>query len=110
MRQLAPQFGVSPATVCRVVQGLRPLLALGPVSRRVNAADRLWIVDSTLVPARDRKVGASSRNYRFSADVQVIIDADPPGRGHPSDVATGAGIGVASARLTSTPRRHWLLS
>nr|WP_237285807.1 hypothetical protein [Streptomyces niveus] len=25
---------------------------------------------------RDRTVGASSRNYRFSANVQVIIDAD----------------------------------
>jgi hypothetical protein len=33
-------------------------------------------VDGTLVPVRDRKVGACSRNYRFSANVQVIIDAD----------------------------------
>ncbi|MDQ1032689.1 hypothetical protein QF035_010271 [Streptomyces umbrinus] len=76
MRQLAPLFGVSPATVCRVIQRLRPLLALEPASRPVDAADRLWIVDGTLVPVRDRKVGASSRNYRFSANVQVIIDAD----------------------------------
>ncbi|WP_405910203.1 transposase family protein [Streptomyces sp. NBC_00828] len=76
MRQLAPLFGVSPATVCRVIQRLRPLLALEPTSRPVDAADRLWIVDGTLVPVRDRKVGASSRNYRFSANVQVIIDAD----------------------------------
>ncbi len=29
-----------------------------------------------LVPVRDRKIGASSRNYRFSANVQVIIDTD----------------------------------
>ncbi|MER5347500.1 transposase family protein [Streptomyces mirabilis] len=76
MRQLALLFGVSPATVCRVIQRLRPLLALEPASRPVDAADRLWIVDGTLVPVRDRKVGASSRNYRFSANVQVIIDAD----------------------------------
>ncbi|WP_190105532.1 transposase family protein, partial [Streptomyces tanashiensis] len=34
------------------------------------------IVDGTLIPVRDRKVGASSRNYPFSANVQVIIDAD----------------------------------
>jgi hypothetical protein len=33
-------------------------------------------VDGTLVPVRDRKVGASSRNYRFSANVQVIVDAN----------------------------------
>ncbi len=33
-------------------------------------------MDGTLVPVRDRKVAASSRDYRFSANVQVIIDAD----------------------------------
>lgn len=44
----------------------------------VHAADvnQLWIADGTLIPVRDRKVAASSRNYRFSANVQVIIDAD----------------------------------
>ncbi|MET9418296.1 transposase family protein, partial [Streptomyces klenkii] len=72
MRQLAPLFGVSPAAVCWVIQRLRPLLALEPASRPADAADRLWIVDGTLVPVRDRQVGASSRNYRFPANVQVI--------------------------------------
>lgn len=76
MRQLAPLFGCSPATVCRVIQRLRPLLAIEPATRPADAVERLWIVDGTLVPVRDRKVGASSRNYRFSANVQVIIDAD----------------------------------
>jgi hypothetical protein len=36
----------------------------------------MWIVDGTLIPVRDRGVAASSRNYRFSANVQVIVDAD----------------------------------
>ncbi|MEX2975281.1 transposase family protein [Streptomyces sp. C184] len=76
MRQLAPLFGISPATVCRVIQRLRPLLALEPAPRPVADVERLWIVDGTLIPVRDRTVGASSRNYRFSANVQVIIDAD----------------------------------
>ncbi|WP_199553261.1 transposase family protein, partial [Streptomyces sp. N35] len=76
MRQLAPLFGVSSATVCRVIQRLGPLLALEPAARPANAADRLWIVDGTLIPVRDRTIAASSRNYRFSANVQVIIDAD----------------------------------
>ncbi|MFC5150091.1 transposase family protein [Streptomyces aureoversilis] len=76
MRQLAPLFGVSSATVCRVIQRLRPLLALEPAARPTDAAGRLWIVDGILIPVRDRTVGASSRNYRFSANVQVIIDAD----------------------------------
>ncbi|MFE7623867.1 transposase [Streptomyces sp. NPDC057509] len=76
MRQLAPLFGCSPATVCRVIHRLRPLLAIEPTARPADAVERLWIVDGTLIPVRDRKVGASSRNYRFSANVQVIIDAD----------------------------------
>ncbi|MEU8951295.1 transposase [Streptomyces sp. NPDC048489] len=76
MRQLAPLFNISPATVCRVVQRLRPLPAIEPASRSADAVERLWIVDGTLIPVRDRKVGASSRTYRFSANVQVIIDAD----------------------------------
>ncbi|CAM5578460.1 hypothetical protein SPURM210S_07657 [Streptomyces purpurascens] len=76
MRQLGPLFGISSSTVCRVIQRLGPLLALEPVSRPAEGADRLWIVDGTLVPVRDRHVGSSSRNYRFSANVQVIVDAD----------------------------------
>lgn len=76
MRQLGPLFGVSSSTVCRVIQRLGPLLAVEPVSRTADATERLWIVDGTLVPVRDRKVGSSSRNYRFSANVQVIVDAD----------------------------------
>ncbi|MFF4576445.1 transposase family protein [Streptomyces sp. NPDC001410] len=76
MRQLGPLFDVSSSTVCRVIQRLGPLLALEPASRPADTADRLWIVDDTLVPVRDRGVGASSRNYRFSANVQVIVDAE----------------------------------
>ncbi len=76
MRQLALLFGISSATVCRVIQRLGPLLTLEPAARPADAAERLWIVDGTLIPVRDRTVAASSRNYRFSANVQVIIDAD----------------------------------
>lgn len=38
--------------------------------------ERLWIVDGTLVPVRDRSIAASGRNYRFSANVRVVVDAD----------------------------------
>ncbi|GHE57211.1 transposase family protein [Streptomyces capitiformicae] len=76
MRQLGPLFGVSSSAVCRIIQRLGPLLALEPVDRPDDDPDRLWIVDGTLVPVRDRSVGASSRSYRFSANVQVIVDTD----------------------------------
>ncbi|WP_329553731.1 transposase family protein [Streptomyces sp. NBC_00696] len=102
MRQLAPLFGVSPATVCRVIQRLGPLLAIAPVSRPADATERLWIVDGTLVPVRDRTVGASSRTYRFSADVQVIIDANTrlvvatarPAPGNKADAQVWRGSGL----------------
>lgn len=60
----------------RVIQRLGPLLAVEPATCSADAVDRLWIVDGILIPVRDRNVGASSRSYRFSANVQVIIDAD----------------------------------
>lgn len=53
-----------------------PLLAVESAPRPTADIERLWIVDGTLIPVRDRKIGASSRNYRFSANVQVIVDAD----------------------------------
>lgn len=36
----------------------------------------MLIVDGTLVPTRDRAVSASSKNYRYSTNHQVVIDAD----------------------------------
>lgn len=76
MRQLAPLFGVSPATVCRVIQRPGPLLALEPARTLRKRSSGSWIVDGTLIPVRDRKIGAASRNCRFSANVQVIEDAE----------------------------------
>ncbi|MFF7589820.1 transposase [Kitasatospora purpeofusca] len=76
MRQSAPLFGISTATVCRVVRRLGPLLALEAAPRPAPGVERLWIVDGTLIPVRDRNIAASSRNYRFSANVQVVVDAD----------------------------------
>lgn len=34
------------------------------------------IVDGTLVPARDHPVAEQAKNYRYSTDHQVVIDAD----------------------------------
>ncbi|GGZ06793.1 hypothetical protein GCM10010327_41770 [Streptomyces nitrosporeus] len=76
MRQFAPFFGCSSAAVCGVIHRLRPLLALEPAPQPVADVERLWIVDGTLVPVRDREVAVSSRNYRFSANVQAIVHAD----------------------------------
>jgi hypothetical protein len=75
LRQIAPLFGVSKSAAGRVVDHLGPLLALAPV-RRPHSPDTVLIVDGTLVPTHDRSVAASSKNYRYSTNLQVVIDAN----------------------------------
>ncbi|QUQ65365.1 IS5/IS1182 family transposase [Kutzneria sp. CA-103260] len=74
MRQIGPLFGVSHSAAHRVIDTLGPLLAPAPVRRR--RIDQVAIVDGTLVPTRDHRLAAPSKNYRYSANVQVAIDAD----------------------------------
>jgi hypothetical protein len=74
MRQLGPLFGVSHSAVHRVLDTVGPLLALAPVRRRPK--DQVGIVDGTLIPTRDHRLAAPSKNYRYSANLQVAIDAN----------------------------------
>ncbi|WP_083753277.1 transposase family protein [Actinosynnema sp. ALI-1.44] len=74
MRQIGPLFGVSHSAAHRVVDSLGPLLALAPVRRR--RVDQVAIVDGTLVPTRDHRIAERSKNYRYSTNLQVAIDAD----------------------------------
>lgn len=60
-------------------------------------------MDGTLIPVRDRKVGASARNYRFSANVQAIVGAETrlvvaaarPVAGNTADAKAWRGSGLA---------------
>ncbi|GGW17570.1 hypothetical protein GCM10010264_73500 [Streptomyces globisporus] len=74
MRQLAPSFGVSKSAAGRIVSHLGPLLAL--LQRRRFRRDPVLIVDGILVPTRDHSVAEQSKNYRYSTNHQVVIDAD----------------------------------
>ena len=74
MRQLGPLFGVSHSAMHRVIDTVGPLLALAPVRRRPR--DQVAIVDGTLIPTRDHRLAAQSKNYRYSANLQVAIDAN----------------------------------
>ncbi|GGV45176.1 hypothetical protein GCM10010182_82000 [Actinomadura cremea] len=75
LRQVALLFGVSKSAAHRVVDHLAPLLALAPVVGR-HGPDTVLIVDGTLVPTHDRAITAPSKNYRYSVNMQVVIDAD----------------------------------
>jgi hypothetical protein len=74
MRQLALLFGISKSATDRIIDQIGPLLALKPRER--FAKDTVLIVDGTLVPTRDHTVAEQSKNYRYSTNHQVVIDAD----------------------------------
>ncbi|MEV0443557.1 transposase [Streptomyces spectabilis] len=74
LRQLAPLFGVSKSAADRIIDHLGPKLALQP--RKRFARDTVLIVDGTLVPTRDHTIAEQSKNYRYSTNHQVVIDAD----------------------------------
>lgn len=74
LRQLAPLFGVSKSAADRIINHLGPSLALQP--RKRFRKDTVLIVDGTLVPTRDHTVAEQSKNYRYSTNHQVVIDAD----------------------------------
>jgi hypothetical protein len=70
LRQLAPLFGVSKSAA----DHLGPSLALQ--QRKRFRKDTVLIVDGTLVPTRDHSIAEQSKNYRYSTNHQVVIDAD----------------------------------
>ncbi|GAA3551342.1 hypothetical protein GCM10022222_38590 [Amycolatopsis ultiminotia] len=74
MRQIGPLSGVSHSAAHRVIDTIGPLLALAPVRKR--RVDAMAIVDGTLVPTRDHRLATPSKNYRYSTNVQVAIDAE----------------------------------
>lgn len=74
LRQLAPLFGISKSSAGRIVSQLGPSLALRPRSR--FRKDTVLIVDGALVPTREHSVAEQSKNYRYSTNHQVVIDAD----------------------------------
>ena len=74
LRQLAPLFGISKSAANRIVNHLGPRLALQP--RQRFRKDTVLIVDGTLVPTRDHTIAEQSKNYRYSTNHQVVIDAD----------------------------------
>lgn len=74
LRQLAPLFGVSKSAADRIIAHLGPAFALQP--RKRFRKDTVLIVDGTLVPTRDHSIAEQSKNYRYSTNHQVVIDAD----------------------------------
>jgi hypothetical protein len=73
--QVAMPFGVSKSAAGRVVEHLASYPALTPSGRRAGPSE-VSIVDGTLMRTRDRAVAASSKSYRYSTNLQVLIDVN----------------------------------
>ena len=72
MRELAALFAVSKSTVHRIIARCTPLLAT-MVANMPRDRRESWVVDGTLIPTRDHRRAARSKNYRWSRNAQVLI-------------------------------------
>ena len=87
------------------------MLALKP--RRRFPKDAVLIVDGTLVPTRDHAIAEKSKNYRYSINHQVVIDAHTrlvvavgkplPGNRNDCKAWTESGAKAAVGSTTTTP-------
>lgn len=93
MRQIAPLFGVSKSAAHRIIDVLGRCSR--PQPRKRFAKDAVLIADGTLVPTRDHAIAAQSKNYRYSTNHQVVIDA---GTRHPA-------CGLGRPPLARKPQR-----
>src|SRR4051812_6336170 len=73
MRELAAIYAMSKSQVHRVIADLIPRLA--QLLAYTIDADRRWswVIDGTLVPTRDHRAAAKSKNYRWSCNAQVLV-------------------------------------
>jgi Transposase DDE domain/Helix-turn-helix of DDE superfamily endonuclease len=109
LRELATVFSISKSQVHRILVDLVPrIAALLDTSARCTKRTT-WIVDGTLVPTRDHRCAAKSKNYRWSCNLQVlarrtdlrIIAIDGGGPGNRNDP-----IHYRASTLAPLCRRH----
>jgi hypothetical protein len=71
-RELAASFGVSRSSAHRIVATMtRQIAALAPAQAPIDRRDA-WVLDGTLIPSRDHRRAARSKNYRWSCNAQIL--------------------------------------
>jgi hypothetical protein len=73
IRELAASFTITRSAAHRIVQAMTPLLAALGRDNRPRDRRESWVVDGTLIPTRDHRRGARSKNDRWSCNAQVLI-------------------------------------
>ena len=114
IRELAASFAVSRSAAHRIIATMTPrLAALLPYPSLRDRRDS-WVVDGTLVPTRDHRRAARSKNYRWSCNAQIlarrpdlrIVTTSGGGSGNRNDPVHYRGSAVealAAHMLASSP-------
>lgn len=72
VRELAATFAVSKSSAHRIVSTMTArIAALAQEPTRTDRRDA-WVVDGTLIPTRDHRRAARSKNYRWSCNAQIL--------------------------------------
>lgn len=72
MRELAATFGVSKSAAHRIVSTMTPRIAALALDHTLVDRRDAWVVDGTLIPTRDHRRAAKSKNYRWSCNAQIL--------------------------------------
>lgn len=72
IRELAAAVALSKSTVHRIISTMTPRIAALLDERRPRDRRESWVVDGTLIPTRDHRRAARSKNYRWSCNAQIL--------------------------------------
>jgi hypothetical protein len=73
LREIAASFAISKSAAHRIVSTMTPRLAALGAANVCRDRRESWVVDGTLIPTRDHRRAARSKNYRWSCNAQVVI-------------------------------------
>ena len=73
VRELAAIFAISKSQAHRILANLIPRLGALLHHTVIWSRRWSWIVDGTLIPTRDHRRAAKSKNYRWSCNAQILI-------------------------------------
>ena len=72
IRELAAAFAISKSSAHRIVSTMMPQIAALSASTAPRDRRDSWVVDGTLIPTRDHRRAARSKNYRWSCNAQIL--------------------------------------
>ena len=72
IRELAATFDISRSAAHRIIATMTPQIAALGSEPGLRDRRESWVIDGTLVPTRDHRRAARSKNYRWSCNAQIL--------------------------------------